>query len=1462
MTNLVDLTCRIIIAENNYNDFSKVISANSNKVKGDYQEIFAKIYFESHAKHYNVKKYYSRLLDDKIPSKYNLNPEDVGSDAIIEHIDGKVSLVQVKFRTNLNAALLRSSVSNMALESAYLRNEGLLRNFYLFSNTYFPPRKVTDTEINENNIKYILHDDLYNCQWDIIKTYANNIVQKISTEISIVMPPLRQWQLEALDFIYNGLPSTDESSEEYSEDENDESSEESYYNDEYADDYDDEDKPSSSSAPHNCGRKQIIAACGSGKTLLGISIVIKYKLSLIVVPSLQLLGQWFENMCKYIPYKKYLLVGSDIDDRSESMARVPYDLTTSSDIIGKFLRENIDDEVIMISTYHSLHQILEVENINIDMTICDEAHNCCASNNNKYTLPVKSTFPSTNIIFMTATPKIIKSADINKDIYSMDAEDKFGERYTYPFRKAIEDNIISDYSIEIGHGHLEDDSIIDEDHFNANFIIKSIQKYAIRNMLVFSSSHNNSKKIYNMVKKLFLENNITDYNLHLMPSAANARYKSEAVELINNNDKCIIFNVKVFELGTNLPNLKSVFINGNKNSVISIIQSVSRCLRYNPDKGNGIIIIPCLVRGDDYDNDGNNQNLRTIITSIGSVDEALEEEIYLTSKKASLEHNRINIWNIDAVTNEVIYENGDIINNFTVKLYERLVAFNSIFNERKWFDKLNQVKEYMDKKGDRPSQRTNDKNIRILGNWLCTQITNYNQNIDKCKQIMKNNIYVHAAFTEFLEDDKYSEYFLTNNEQWYTKLNQLKDYMDKQIKSNEKYIRPPQTSKDKTTKILGKWLSQQLVHYNQDKFKCIMNDIDIHMAFTEFLEDDKYSAYLLTRNQQWHVKLNQLKEYMDKQIKSNEKYIRPPTNSKDEATKVLGQWLSDQLKNYNQNIDKCKCIMKKNKDVHAAFTEFLEDDKYSKYFLTNNEQWYAKLNQLKDYMDKQIKDNEKSIRPSTDSKDENTKILGKWLSQQLVKYNQNIDECKHGMKDKDVHTAFTEFLEDDKYSEYFLTNNEQWYAKLNQLKQYMDKQIEDNDIYIRPSSISKDETTKILGQWLSHQLGNYNQNIDDCKHRMKDIDIHVTFTEFLENEKYSKYFTKNDQWHSKLYQLKGYMDKQIENNEKNIRPSRQSKDENINFLGCWLSNQLSNYDKHIDKCKGIIKDKDLHVSFTEFLEDDKYIEFLLTKKEVWYVKLKKVKEYMDKQIKNNEKNIRPSTISKDKNKKILGAWLSQQLNNYNKNISKCKGRLKDKDVYVSFTEFLEDNKYSKYFLTNNEQWYTKLNQLKDYMDKQIKDNEKYIKPSTKSKDENTKILGKWLSTQCTNYNQNIDKCKQIMKDKDIHTAFMGFLEDDKYSKYFLTNTEQWYVKLKQVKDYMYKQIEDNDKYIRPSADSKDENIKILGYWLGHQIQNYNQNIDKCKGLMTSSDIHDAFTRFIEDEKYSKYFTKNVAKWSV
>jgi hypothetical protein len=151
-------------------------------------------------------------------------------------------------------------------------------------------------------------------------------------------------------------------------------------------------------------------------------------------------------------------------------------------------------------------------------------------------------------------------------------------------------------------------------------------------------------------------------------------------------------------------------------------------------------------------------------------------------------------------------------------------------NIKKWKLTLEKVKEYIDKNDKRQSTINETKEIIKQGKWISQQQQNYRRKVDN----MKNEIY-RELWEDFINDDKYKEYFISNKEEWVIKLECVKKY----IVENKK--RPSRTDKDKEIKILGVWLCKQL--YNYKKQEQIMSNETIRHLWEDFINDDKYNEY-------------------------------------------------------------------------------------------------------------------------------------------------------------------------------------------------------------------------------------------------------------------------------------------------------------------------------------------------------------------------------------------------------------------------------------------------------------------------------------------------------------------------------------------------------------------------------------------------------------------------------------------
>jgi hypothetical protein len=164
--------------------------------------------------------------------------------------------------------------------------------------------------------------------------------------------------------------------------------------------------------------------------------------------------------------------------------------------------------------------------------------------------------------------------------------------------------------------------------------------------------------------------------------------------------------------------------------------------------------------------------------------------------------------------------------------------------------------------------------------------------------------------------------------------------------------------------------------------------------------------------------------------------------------------------------------------------------------------------------------------------------------------------------------------------------------------------------------------------------------------------------------------------------------------------------------------------------------------------------------------------------------------------------------------------MKNDIIYDKFKTFIET--YKEYFISNEEKWNNKLDKLKVYIDKHKKP------PSQESKDNETKSLSRWFTSQKRNYKL----IKEIMKNPLIYNNFKIFLET--YKEYLLSSEEIWNNNLEKIIKY----IDENKKL--PSELNKNKEIKNLSQWFSAQNRNY--KIKKYN--MKNEVIYNKFKNFL------------------
>jgi hypothetical protein len=788
-----------------------------------------------------------------------------------------------------------------------------------------------------------------------------------------------------------------------------------------------------------------------------------------------------------------------------------------------------------------------------------------------------------------------------------------------------------------------------------------------RNIIIYCNSQKEGK-LLNILMNL-LQPNCSDY----IDCNTSKKKRDIIIEKYKNGAIPFLVNVRILVEGFDAPITKGVCFLHLPTNKTTLIQIIGRCLRLHPTKTIANIILPFSSKEDE-------KNICNFLKVMAKNDTRIKQ-----SFESKTLGGYISIENLEENDDE---ENQDIEFKYNM-IYDSMGILQN--SEEIWMKRLDELKKYIDSNNKRPTSR--DKNIKIkkLACWVYHQIDNYKKKED----IMKNEE-IYNKWTEFVNDHIYKKYFLSNEDRWLEILNQVKIFID----TNNK--RPSFVEKNENIQRLSSWISMQQQSYKNKKY--IMSNEIIYNNWLEFINDPKYKLYFQSNQDTWNETLNQVKHY----INNNNK--RPNKHDKDIKIKQLGCWITAQSKNYNN-----KTQIMSNEEIYNKWTEFINDNKYKIYFISNEEAWIDKLNEVKKYID--INDK----KPNLNDTITEIKSLGKWISTQV----QNHKVKKEIMKNEEIYNKWTQFTNDYKYKKYFVSNEERWIETLNQVKLYIDTNNK------RPSSTDKNIKIKQLSSWIITQQTNYKNK----EQIMSNEEIYNLWTEFIVDLKYKVYFESNENiWMKTLDEVKKYI------NDNNKRPSSSDKNLEIKTLGRWSNSQSQNYKNK----ENIMKNEEIYNLWTEFINDNKYKIYFTSNEDIWIESFNKVKKYM------NDNNKRPSTSDNDFEIKKLGGWISHQQNNHQKK----EDIMKNKEIYNQWTQFTNDNKYKKYFLSNEDIWIETLDELKHYINVNNK------KPS--HIDKSLKKLYNFINTQKLNYKNK----EQIMKNEDIYNKWTDFISDPKYKKYF------------------------------------------------------------------------------------------------
>jgi hypothetical protein len=161
----------------------------------------------------------------------------------------------------------------------------------------------------------------------------------------------------------------------------------------------------------------------------------------------------------------------------------------------------------------------------------------------------------------------------------------------------------------------------------------------------------------------------------------------------------------------------------------------------------------------------------------------------------------------------------------------------------RWMVTLDNLRQYITSNDKLPSRKSTDPTVKQLGQWVTVHKRSYKDYMDQTRRtVHKSNYYKHymdqtrRTSWEALVN-RYSHLFLTNQQQWIIKLNDLKQYLA------ANYQLPSQHSKDPTVRQLGLWIKTQKKSYKKEIF--IMRDQAIRTHWEAFM--NHYPQFLLTK---------------------------------------------------------------------------------------------------------------------------------------------------------------------------------------------------------------------------------------------------------------------------------------------------------------------------------------------------------------------------------------------------------------------------------------------------------------------------------------------------------------------------------------------------------------------------------------------------------------------------------------
>ena len=340
---------------------------------------------------------------------------------------------------------------------------------------------------------------------------------------------------------------------------------------------------------------QVIVPTGGGKTMCMIEDT-KYqftenslpKTMVIVAPRILLAQQLCEDFLELI---------DDVDVLHVHSGETHHNSTTKADEIT-YLVNNSTDNVLIFTTYHSLHRIQEAE-IEVDTIYFDEAHNSVQKNFVEAT--EYHSMYANRCYFFTATPKHSKTPFK----IGMNDEDIYGKvLVNVPAPKLVEEGVILPPKVKIKKINVVEDSRFKHEH-DCDHLVSTMDDIDVDKVLVCARS---TKQIVNLVAQsdFCIELKNRDYNWMYITAKTGAVINGKKVDretffkTLNqwgqDDTRFVVLHHSILSEGINVKGLEAAIFLRNMD-YITISQTIGRVIRKGSEsKTFGLISVPVYDR--------------------------------------------------------------------------------------------------------------------------------------------------------------------------------------------------------------------------------------------------------------------------------------------------------------------------------------------------------------------------------------------------------------------------------------------------------------------------------------------------------------------------------------------------------------------------------------------------------------------------------------------------------------------------------------------------------------------------------------------------------------------------------------------------------------------------------------------------------------------------------------------------